>query len=202
MLEKGGLERFGEAVDAALDGAVQDVVADFNAKPAEELGIDFIFDGEFVAVVFGEAGLDFLALCGIERGGAFHDNCTARFFEANEALDRGEDGLEIAGLGGDEFGNQIPQLVVVKLAVHLAQTVETASGGGGDFGNFHRGRVSKGKLVADFGEGFRVDAVLVGIGEDFTGDLRSRIGDEATEFAFQLGGNALAVGVGSGLGFR
>lgn len=156
------LKRFGKAVEATLNGAVQNVVADFDAEPAKELRVDFVFDGEFAAVVFGEAGLNFLTLCGIKFGGAFNHNGAASLFETCKALDRGKDRLEIAWFCSDEFGNQIPQLVVVKLAVHLAQAVETASGGGGDFGNFHRCLVRKeGKLVADFGEGFGVDAVLV-----------------------------------------
>ncbi len=156
------LEGFGEAVEATLNGAVQDVVADFDTKPTEEVRVDFVFDGEFAAVVFGEAGLNFLTLCSIKCGGAFNQNCAASLLETGEALDRSEDRLEIAWFCGDEFGNQIPQLVVVKLAVHLAQAVKTASGGSGDFGNFHRCLVrKKGKLVADFCERFGVDAVLV-----------------------------------------
>ncbi len=143
MVKKEMLECFGEAVDTALDGAVQNVVADFDTKPAEELRVDFVFDGEFAAVVFSEAGFNFLPLCGIECNCTLDGDRTAGFFEAHEALDRSKDRLEITGFRGDEFGNQIPQLVVVKLAVHLAQAVETASGGGGDFGNFHRCLVRK-----------------------------------------------------------
>ena len=178
MVKREMLKRFGEAVDATLDGTVVDVVADFDTKPTEELRVDFVFDGEFVAVVFGETCDDFLALAIVQHGGAFDNYRAAGLFKAREALERSEDGLEIAWFRGDEFGNQIPQLVVVKLAVHLAQTEETASGGGGDFGNFHRGLVRrKEKLVADFGEGFFVDAVLICIGEDFAGDLGSRAGN-------------------------
>ncbi len=92
MVKKGRLERFGEAVDAALDGAVQDVVADFDAEAAEELGVDFVFDDEFIAVVFGETGFNFLALCRVECGCAFDDYRTAGFFKTHEALNRSEDG--------------------------------------------------------------------------------------------------------------
>lgn len=102
------LKRFGEAVEAALNGAIQDVVADFDAESAKELRVDFVFDGEFAAVVFGEAGLHFLALCGIKCGGTLDHYRAASLFETREALDRSEDGLEITWFRGDEFGNQIP----------------------------------------------------------------------------------------------
>ena len=138
MVKREMLKRFGEAVDATLDGAVVDVVADFDTKPTEELWFEFVFDGEFVAVVFGETCDDFLALGIGQRDGAFNDDRAAGLLETREALDRSKDRLEIAWFSGDEFGNQIPQLVVIKLAVHLAQAEETASGGSGDFGNFHR----------------------------------------------------------------
>jgi predicted Zn-dependent protease len=76
MVKREMLKRFGETVDATLNGTVEDVVADFDAKPAEELWFDFVFDGEFVAVVFGEACYDLLTLGIVQRGGAFNNHGT------------------------------------------------------------------------------------------------------------------------------
>jgi hypothetical protein len=202
--KKRELKRFGEAVDATLNGAVQDVIADLDAETAEELGVDFVFDDEFIAVVFGEACDHFLTLRWGECGCAFDDYRAAGFFKTHEALNGREDCAEITRLGGDKFGNQITQLVIIKLAVHLAQAEEAASGSSGDFGDFHRCLVRKEieGLVADFSERLIVDAGLVSIGEDFAGDLRGRACDEATKFTLQFSGNALTICVCSGFSFH
>lgn len=108
MVKKEELKRFGKAVEATLNGAVQDVVADFDTKPTEELRVDFISDGEFCAVLFGEASHHFIALGGGELSCAFNDHCATSFFKTHEALEGSQDSAEVAGLRGDEFGNQIP----------------------------------------------------------------------------------------------
>ena len=59
-----------------------------------------------------------------------------------------------------------------------------------------------GESAFDLGERVLVDALLVVRGEHLAGDLRGGGGHQAAELALELDGEAVAVGLGGGFGFR
>lgn len=198
MKSKGG----GEAVESALDRAVEHIVANADAQAAEEGGIDEILGDEVRAVLFGEAGDDALAGGFIELHCTFDRHLAAFEVEAGQALEGGKNAGVITWFGFHQTGNHRAQFCIIQAAVGLAEPEQAACGGGGDFGDFHEAGNECGKSSFDLGEGVLVDAFLVVRGEHFAGDLGGGDGDEAAEFAFEFGAEAVAVRFGGGFGFR
>src|SRR5690606_29765897 len=82
-------ESLGEAVEPALYGAVENVIADTDPESAEEFRIDPVFEGEVAAIFLCEAGDDALPGRIVERGSAFDHHVPTFEFEAHETLQRG-----------------------------------------------------------------------------------------------------------------
>lgn len=131
------LECVGEAVEAAFDGAIENVVTDLNAQAAEEFGGDFVFEGQVLAVLGDDRIRSAGPLLKIEWGGALDDGVLALHFEANQALQGHQDALVIARFGGDQFGDSTAHVGLIERATGHAHAKDAVGGGFGDFGNFH-----------------------------------------------------------------
>src|SRR5690606_12332199 len=135
--EKRKSESAGEAVETALDGAVENVVAHADAEAAEKGGVGLILDGEVVAILRDKPVGDALAAGGIQLGRAFDEHPAAFQLEARQPVQGDQDRAVVARLLFDQLGDHPAELRFIKPAAGLAEPENAAGGGGGDLGDLH-----------------------------------------------------------------
>ena len=181
----GGLKSRFQALEAALDGAVENIVADADSHAADEIGIDLVLNVEVGTVFAAELSQQLGTRGLVEFHRALNNNLAAFQFEAGQALKGCEYGMKIAGLVGGQALDDLAQTLLIQTTGDLTQAEESAGSGGGGFGDLH-GRGVGEDLGLQLGERVVVDALLVIGGEDLAGDLGGGGGNQSTELALEL----------------
>jgi hypothetical protein len=116
-----------EAVEAAAERAVPDVVSTTDAKAAEEGGVLFVRGAGGGAVVLFEAGEDAGASVG-KRSGAFDPDGAFLKGKLEEPVKIGEDGQIVAGFLVDEELNDLAEAALIDGAVGTPAGAEVLLG--------------------------------------------------------------------------
>jgi hypothetical protein len=139
-----------EAVEAAAERSVPDVVAATDAEAAEEGGVFFVRGAGGGAVALFEVGKNAGAAVG-ERSGAFDPDGAFLESKLNESMELGENGKVVAGFLADEELNDLAEAALVDGTVGVAAGAEVLLGAlAGLAVNFHRDKIvsRKGLVMA------------------------------------------------------
>lgn len=130
-----------EAVEAAAERAVPDVVAATDAEAAEESGVFFVRGAGGGAVALFEVGKNAGAAVG-ERSGAFDPDGAFLKGKLEESMELGENGKVVAGFLGDEELNDLADAALINGAVGFPAGAEVLLGAlAGLAINFHRDEI-------------------------------------------------------------
>jgi len=137
-LEKGGSFECGcKAVNTALNGAIEHIIADADAETAKYGGIHDIVERKITTISGGYIFRNAVAVGRRKFRSAFHGHRAALDLKTGEAMEGSQDGAEIPRLVLGDPGEHDAQFRVIQPPIGLAHAEQAASAGGGDFGNFH-----------------------------------------------------------------
>ena len=130
-----------EAVEAAAEGAVPDVVPATDAEAAEEGGVFFVRGAGVGSVASFEVGKNAGAAVG-ERGSAFDPDGAFLEGKLDESMELGENGKIVAWFLADEELNDLADAALVDGAVGVPAGAEVLLGAlAGLAVNFHRDEI-------------------------------------------------------------
>ena len=103
--QDGKLEGIGEALEAALDGTVKNVVTHADAKASQKIGSDLILGGQIRAVLGSETGNNALAGGCVDFHGALDSHLAAVEFQTGQTMKGRKNSDVIPWLGFDQAGD-------------------------------------------------------------------------------------------------
>lgn len=134
----GSGEPFAEGLEFGADAAVPDVAAHLDAKATDEIGIDEKVEREVVAVFLLQIAAELISALKCKFRHAFDGRGALLDFEADEALEGGQNGLIISGLRFADALNDPLCARVVHPAIHIkARAEKLPCGAESVFADFH-----------------------------------------------------------------